>query len=333
MYASAGDQGRTSDGGVFKSTSFHKLMEESSFNHPQNCNLLGRQLPVPYTFAADDTFPLTTAIVKPYSGHQEKLKKSSKNEITNLILRYYLLQTFHEKLSLKILSMEAWAIRDEYAEYIMTKLGQVPWQYSTTRDSYASAPSIWSEQQACDIKLRRQLQLLVKYADKAETLIDKDEYRLPTLSHNVETINDETYRLEDVSSCRLFDPVIVSSLCFDLYRFETEPAKVAGIGNKNEAKMWPKRLGGKKFGHTLSNCSTNPSSQIVGWRPKLYKTCTKTTETPAMYCKTPTSNWKMRLSESLPLSTKNWKVVTGTSYAEKKPEIANPRQAPAIEPP
>nr|CAH7744377.1 unnamed protein product [Callosobruchus chinensis] len=206
LYASVGCQGRISDGGVFKSTSFHKLMEESALNRPKNCNLLGRQLPVPYVLVADDAFPLTTAIMKPYSGHQEK---HSKNRVFNyrlsrarrvvenvfeilaavfrvlrkpmllqpekaekIVLTCVLLHNNYLRKNAKTrssynppgtfdkedletgtiepgswrrdsqpsasflplmniprkASMEAWAIRDEYAEYFMTNQGQVPWQ-------------------------------------------------------------------------------------------------------------------------------------------------------------------------------------------------------------
>nr|CAH7739465.1 unnamed protein product [Callosobruchus chinensis] len=205
LYASVGCQGRISDGGVFKSTSFHKLMEESALNRPKNCNLLGRQLPVPYVLVADDAFPLTTAIMKPYSGHQEKHsknrvfnyrlsrarrvvenvfgilaavfrvlrkpmllqpEKAEKIVLTCVLLHNYLRKnektrsnynppgTFDKEdletgtiepgswrrdpqpsasfLPLMNIprraSMEAWAIRDEYAEYFMTNHGQVPWQ-------------------------------------------------------------------------------------------------------------------------------------------------------------------------------------------------------------
>lgn len=205
LYANVGTQGRISDGGVFKSTSFHKLMERSSLNRPQNCILPGRKKPVPYVLVADDAFPLSTSILKPYSGHQEK---QSKNRLFNyrlsrarrvvenvfgimasifrvfrkpmllqpekaerIVLTCVLLHNYFRKngnsrksynppgtfdredlengttepgswrrdsqpnFSLLPLtniprkaSMEAWAIRDEYAEYFMTNQGQVPWQ-------------------------------------------------------------------------------------------------------------------------------------------------------------------------------------------------------------
>nr|CAH7739470.1 unnamed protein product [Callosobruchus chinensis] len=154
---------------------------------------------------ADDAFPLTTAIMKPYSGHQEKHsknrvfnyrlsrarrvvenvfgilaavfrvlrkpmllqpEKAEKIVLTCVLLHNYLRKnektrsnynppgTFDKEdletgtiepgswrrdpqpsasfLPLMNIprraSMEAWAIRDEYAEYFMTNHGQVPWQ-------------------------------------------------------------------------------------------------------------------------------------------------------------------------------------------------------------
>lgn len=72
MYANVGCQGRISDGGVFKSTAFRKLMETSSLNIPLEKALPGRMKPIPYVIVADDAFPLSPNIMKPYSGHQEK---------------------------------------------------------------------------------------------------------------------------------------------------------------------------------------------------------------------------------------------------------------------
>nr|CAH7739466.1 unnamed protein product [Callosobruchus chinensis] len=173
LYASVGCQGRISDGGVFKSTSFHKLMEESA-------------LPVPYVLVADDAFPLTTAIMKPRARRVVENvfgilaavfrvlrkpmllqpEKAEKIVLTCVLLHNYLRKnektrsnynppgTFDKEdletgtiepgswrrdpqpsasfLPLMNIprraSMEAWAIRDEYAEYFMTNHGQVPWQ-------------------------------------------------------------------------------------------------------------------------------------------------------------------------------------------------------------
>jgi len=71
IYASIGCQGRISDGGVFESSSFQKLMANCSLNQPEKSVLLpGRNKLSPYVFIADDTFPLSPCVLKPYSGHQ-----------------------------------------------------------------------------------------------------------------------------------------------------------------------------------------------------------------------------------------------------------------------
>lgn len=62
-------QGRISNG-VFKSTGFQKLMENSTLNLPQKSALPGQDKLSPYVFVADDAFPLSLNIMKPYSGHQ-----------------------------------------------------------------------------------------------------------------------------------------------------------------------------------------------------------------------------------------------------------------------
>lgn len=72
IYANAGCQGRISDGGVFKNTSFHKLMVDGRLSLPPKTILAGRERECSYVFVADDAFPLTPHIMKPYSGHQEK---------------------------------------------------------------------------------------------------------------------------------------------------------------------------------------------------------------------------------------------------------------------
>nr|CAH7715380.1 unnamed protein product [Callosobruchus chinensis] len=154
---------------------------------------------------ADDAFPLTTAIMKPYSGHQEKHsknrvfnyrlsrarrvvqnvfgilaavfrvlrkpmllqpEKAEKIVLTCVLLHNYLRKNAKTRSSYnppgtfdkenletgtiepgswrrdpqpsasflplmnipRKATMEAWAIRDEYAEYFMTNQGQVPWQ-------------------------------------------------------------------------------------------------------------------------------------------------------------------------------------------------------------
>lgn len=67
LYVHVGCQGRISDGGVFRHTSFGKALLDKSLNIPEAEPLPGRELPTPYVFLADDAFPLTENICKPYS--------------------------------------------------------------------------------------------------------------------------------------------------------------------------------------------------------------------------------------------------------------------------
>lgn len=56
--------GRISDGGVLQNTSlFEKLVNE---NFPQPDDVSDKFKDVPHVFVADDAFPLTTDILKPF---------------------------------------------------------------------------------------------------------------------------------------------------------------------------------------------------------------------------------------------------------------------------
>ena len=67
IYVNVGCQGRISDGGVFKNTEFCKKLANKDLTLPQDEALPGRTIPVPYTLIADDAFPLTRHIMKPYA--------------------------------------------------------------------------------------------------------------------------------------------------------------------------------------------------------------------------------------------------------------------------
>ncbi|XP_022180908.1 protein ALP1-like [Myzus persicae] len=71
-YANIGCQGRISDGGVINETKFKKSLEDNTMNLPSPCKLPGRNKSTPFVFVADDAFPLTCNIMKPYAGTQEK---------------------------------------------------------------------------------------------------------------------------------------------------------------------------------------------------------------------------------------------------------------------
>lgn len=66
-----GCQGRISDGAVFKSTGFAKALNKSVLNLSSVKQLPGREKNVPYVLVAEDAFPLTTNIMKPYARHQD----------------------------------------------------------------------------------------------------------------------------------------------------------------------------------------------------------------------------------------------------------------------
>lgn len=71
-FIDVGCQGRISDGGVFKHTSFYKKLNNDSLSLPQHCPLYGENRPMPYVFVGDEAFPLTSRIMKPYSGIHDK---------------------------------------------------------------------------------------------------------------------------------------------------------------------------------------------------------------------------------------------------------------------
>lgn len=65
-YVNVGSQGRVSDGGVFKNTSFYRKLDNGELPLPEDEPLPGRTLPVSYLLVADDAFGLSTRIMKPY---------------------------------------------------------------------------------------------------------------------------------------------------------------------------------------------------------------------------------------------------------------------------
>ncbi|KAL4083272.1 hypothetical protein QTP88_028602 [Uroleucon formosanum] len=80
IWANVGSQGRISDGGVFDNMKFKHLMTSGQLKLPDSRPLRGRSTPIPYVFIADDAFPISHNIMKPYSGHHEK---GSKERICN----------------------------------------------------------------------------------------------------------------------------------------------------------------------------------------------------------------------------------------------------------
>lgn len=67
-FANVGCQGRISDGGVFRETTFFKKMERKTLNLPSPEPLPGRQVQQPYVILGDDAFALSENLMKPYPG-------------------------------------------------------------------------------------------------------------------------------------------------------------------------------------------------------------------------------------------------------------------------
>ena len=76
IYVEVGCQGRISDGGVFRNSSFYEKMVNNSLNLPppkpmpklniESWELLENDEAVPFVFMAYNAFPLTTGIMKEY---------------------------------------------------------------------------------------------------------------------------------------------------------------------------------------------------------------------------------------------------------------------------
>lgn len=66
-YIDVGVNGRISDGGVFKKTSFFKSLTEGKLLLPAPIPLPGRDEPIPYLLVADDAFALSINLMKPYA--------------------------------------------------------------------------------------------------------------------------------------------------------------------------------------------------------------------------------------------------------------------------
>ncbi|XP_046397703.1 putative nuclease HARBI1 [Ischnura elegans] len=66
IYVDVGVNGRVSDGGVFRESSLAAAIARNLLQFPANETLPGRDMDVPYVFVADDAFPLTERIMKPF---------------------------------------------------------------------------------------------------------------------------------------------------------------------------------------------------------------------------------------------------------------------------
>lgn len=72
IYADVGCQGRISDGGVFKHSTLYKKLQMNSLNVPAEKPLPGRNQSVPFVILGDEAFPLSSYLMKPFSGTHQK---------------------------------------------------------------------------------------------------------------------------------------------------------------------------------------------------------------------------------------------------------------------
>lgn len=63
-----GAEGRHSDGGILKNSNIGKLILDNQMKFPAPATLTEEGEPINYYIAADEAFPLTTCIMRPYPG-------------------------------------------------------------------------------------------------------------------------------------------------------------------------------------------------------------------------------------------------------------------------
>lgn len=68
MYVDIGAYGKECDSTVFHNTKLHELLQQGQLPIPGPEPLPGTHIPVPYVFVADEGFPLTNNIMRPYPG-------------------------------------------------------------------------------------------------------------------------------------------------------------------------------------------------------------------------------------------------------------------------
>jgi hypothetical protein len=71
-YVNVGVQGRISDGGVFNHTQLFEKLINNTLTIPQPTPLPAREMSSPFVIVANDGFPLTKNILKPFPGSHEK---------------------------------------------------------------------------------------------------------------------------------------------------------------------------------------------------------------------------------------------------------------------
>ncbi|KAL4720866.1 hypothetical protein ACJJTC_016547 [Scirpophaga incertulas] len=123
LFADAGCQGRISDGGVFKNSKLHDMIENNTLQLPTPVPLQGRNKQLPYFILGDSAFALSENVMKPYPEHAHA--KGSKERIFN----YRLVELGGLRTSSG--SSAAKEFRNELAGYF-TAEGRLSWQ-----DEYA----------------------------------------------------------------------------------------------------------------------------------------------------------------------------------------------------
>ena len=67
LYVDVGCQGRISDGGDFRNSTLYDALEYNALNIPPPQNIPNTAIMSPFVLVADDAFPLTTNIMKPFA--------------------------------------------------------------------------------------------------------------------------------------------------------------------------------------------------------------------------------------------------------------------------
>ncbi|CAL1267507.1 unnamed protein product [Larinioides sclopetarius] len=75
LFVDIGCQGRISDGGVFKHTKLHALLNSKKLGLPPVTSLEDSNFMAPYVIVADDAFALHENIMKPYSHQSSEIEK------------------------------------------------------------------------------------------------------------------------------------------------------------------------------------------------------------------------------------------------------------------
>ncbi|KAI8114761.1 hypothetical protein CVS40_12903 [Lucilia cuprina] len=75
IFVDVGSNGRANDASVFNQSEIGIAIRNKALNFPENKELPGSDVKVPFVFVADETFRLSTRILKPYSQRNEHANK------------------------------------------------------------------------------------------------------------------------------------------------------------------------------------------------------------------------------------------------------------------